>query len=276
VDSIQPDVNARNPHGVQETPHVGARHLMWLALGLILTLVVGLIGLNAVGARSAGIGQGPQGLWIWGATKATPTPTKTPAPPTSTPTPMRRADVRVPTPTPSPTAVPTPVADATSEAQAKELPTPPPEVVAVAKEHGIDVSGRYIIIDQDNQRMYVVSGPVLEKEMPISSGDPERHLFTPAWVGRVGVYWGTFSARGVSADNAWHLFKAPGGNILIHGLPYTVDASGRKIYQDMDKLGVSPASRGCIRILPTDAVWFSEWGPQGVPIVVLPYTRHDN
>ncbi len=197
---------------------------------------------------------------------ATPTPTKTPEPPRALPslTPQRLARVVLPSPTvpalppPTPTPVPT-------------RPAPPEDIVAVAREHHIDTTGRYIVVDQARQRMFVVDGPVLVRVLPISTGDPQRHLFTPAWVGRVGVYWGTFSAHGVSADNAWHLFKAPGGNILIHGLPYTTDASGRKIYQDMDKLGNTPASRGCIRLRPDDAVWFTKWGPAGVPIVILPH-----
>jgi lipoprotein-anchoring transpeptidase ErfK/SrfK len=34
---------------------------------------------------------------------------------------------------------------------------------------------------------------------------------------------------------------------------------------------VFPASRGCIRIAPEDAAWFSAWGPYNKPIVVLPW-----
>ena len=82
----------------------------------------------------------------------------------------------------------------------------------------------------------------------------------------------TFSdiANGVSADNAWYLFKA-GGSILIHSAPYTVADDGGKLYQGVDDLGVFPASRGCIRISPDDATWFTDWGPYDVPIVILPW-----
>ena len=179
-----------------------------------------------------------------------PTPPTTP-PPTPVPTPVT-------SPTPRPTATPTP-------------PSPPPFVVRAAREHGIDTRGRYIVVDQAHQRMYIVEGNALVRVLPVSTGDPQRGFFTPAWVGRVGVYWGTFSAHGVYADHAWHLFRAPGGNILIHGLPYTLDARGRKIYQDADALGKTPASRGCIRLRPDDAAWFTRWGPAGVPIVILPH-----
>ena len=179
---------------------------------------------------------------------------KTPATPTPRPQPTPS-----PSPTPSPTPTPTP------------WPTPDPHLVRVAQEHGINTQGRYIIVDQAEQRMYIVEGDRLIRVLPISSGDPQRGFFTPAWVGRVGVYWGTFSARGVYADEAWHLFQAPGGNILIHGLPYTLDPSGRKIYQDVNAVGRTPASRGCIRLFPQDAVWFTHWNPAGVPIVILPH-----
>ncbi len=148
---------------------------------------------------------------------------------------------------------------------------PPPEVVATARKYGIDTSGRYIVVDQARQQMYIVEGNTLVRVLPVSTGDPTHGFFTPAWVGRVGVYWGTFTAHGVYADNAWHLFQAPGGNILIHGLPYILDASGRKIYQDANALGKTPVSRGCIRLRPDDAEWFTRWGPAGVPIVILPH-----
>ncbi len=236
--------------------------IILLAILLVLTFSLGLVIL--------GNGDVAAGVWALSQMRSdrpTPTPTKTPAPQVPTPTPTATPLVRIITPTPSPTPEPT----ATPTPEPTAAPTPPPDIVAAAEAHGIDTGGRYIVIDQARQQMFVVENGVLVRALPVSTGDPERGLYTPAWVGRVGVYWGTFSARGVSADNAWHLFKAPGGNILIHGLPYTVDARGRKIYQDMDKLGKTPASRGCIRLRPEDAVWFTEWDPSGVPIVVLPH-----
>jgi len=95
---------------------------------------------------------------------------------------------------------------------------------------------------------------------------------TPAWEGVVGEYWGTFFAYEVYADEAWYLFKSL-GSILIHSSPYTVE-NGVKVYQDMEILGVHPASHGCIRLSPEDALWFTEWGPEGVPIVITPLEDH--
>jgi len=248
----------------------------------IIHLLLVLVIVGVLVASAFQLGQLVEELTAWGmdgravaAQAPASTPTKPPTPTetrasqprqpktfvffvTATPTVATTATPMPPTPTPVPTR-----------------PTPPPDIVEIARSHGIDTGGRYIVVDQAEQRMFIVDGNVLVRILPVSTGDPERRLFTPPWVGRVGVYWGTFSAHGVSADNAWHLFKAPGGNILIHGLPYTTDASGRKIYQDMDKLGNTPASRGCIRLRPDDARWFTEWGPAGVPIVILPHPRQE-
>ncbi len=104
--------------------------------------------------------------------------------------------------------------------------------------------------------------------MPVSTGDETRGYRTLAWYGLVGEYWGTFNAFGVYADEGWYLFE-DAGSILIHGAPYKL-VDGQKVYEDMDSLGASPASRGCIRLAPEDAAWFSAWQPQGTPIVILP------
>lgn len=244
---------------------------------LVITIAVLVVLIHWFALALLLVGGGDIGAGIWALSRAsgvaagepTPTPTKTPAPLRVRPTPTAPVVVNISLPTPTPT--PATTVAPPEPGSTPTLPTPPAEVVAAAASRGIDTSGRYIVVNQAEQRMYVVDGPVLERVLPVSTGDPEQGTFTPPWVGRVGAYWGTFSAHGVSADNAWHLFKTPAGNILIHGVPYTVDAGGRKIYQDLDKLGIAPASRGCIRLRPEDAVWFTEWDPQGVPIVILPY-----
>ncbi|MFZ2360964.1 MAG: L,D-transpeptidase family protein, partial [Anaerolineae bacterium] len=169
---------------------------------------------------------------------------------------------------PRPTATPTLPAEEAPPAQPE--PTPDPFLVEVAEAHGIDPAGSYVIVNQNAQRMTIVEQGRVLRTMPISSGDPDRGWFTPAWSGRIGEYWGTFTANGASADEAWYLFQA-GGSILIHSSPYTLAPDGSKLYQGMDELGVFPASRGCIRIAPEDAAWFSAWGPYNTPIVVLPW-----
>lgn len=183
--------------------------------------------------------------------EATPTPAAAPTP-TATPTPAPLQ--ALPAPTPAPTV----------------LPTPDPYLVEVARSHGIDPAGTYIVVNQNAQRMAIVENGLVLRSIPVSTGDPDRGWYTPGWSGRVGPFWGTFTANGVSADDAWYLFQA-GGSILIHSLPYTLAPDGTKLYQGRDELGVFPASRGCIRMDPEDAAWFTRWGPYGVPIVILPW-----
>jgi lipoprotein-anchoring transpeptidase ErfK/SrfK len=109
--------------------------------------------------------------------------------------------------------------------------------------------------------------------LAVTTGVPSQGWDTPAWFGLVGEYWGSFQgAGGVMADEGWWLFRR-GGNFLIHGLPYTLNAAGEKQYVGRDDLGAAPASHGCIRLDPEDARWFTDWQPQGKPIIILPLSR---
>lgn len=173
---------------------------------------------------------------------------------------------------PGPTVAPTlPAANAGQPAPAATVDAAPDAfLVQTVQDNGIDPTGSYVVVNQNAQRMIVVDDGRVLRTIPVSTGDPDRGWFTPAWSGRIGQYWGTFTANGVSADEAWYLFQA-GGSILIHSAPYTLAADGRKVYQGLDELGIFPASRGCIRIAPEDAVWFSAWQPYDKPIVILPW-----
>jgi len=110
--------------------------------------------------------------------------------------------------------------------------------------------------------MYVFEHGELVRDIPCSTGLPDPDKYTEAWSGTVGRYWGTFFAFDVYADEAWYLYKSA-GSILVHSLPYTYQ-NGYKVYQDREALGVRPASHGCVRIAPDDALWFTEWNPEGV------------
>ncbi|MEZ4770397.1 MAG: L,D-transpeptidase family protein [Caldilineales bacterium] len=194
---------------------------------------------------------------------ATPTPTAGPSP-TAT---------AVLTPSPLPTSLPEATPEATpaqAEPTAVPLPTPDSFVADVVSRAGIDPAGTFVLVNQNAQRMTVVQDGAVVRELAVSTGDPDRGWYTPAWTGRIGEYWGTFTANGVFADNAWYLFKA-GGSILIHSAPYTLGEDGSKLYQGVGDLGVFPASRGCIRVSPDDATWFTDWGPYDVPIIILPW-----
>jgi lipoprotein-anchoring transpeptidase ErfK/SrfK len=69
------------------------------------------------------------------------------------------------------------------------------------------------------------------------------------------------------ADFKWFLFQDLYGSILIHSVPYTRQGED-KVYDQLDALGLRPASRGCVRISPEDAAWLKAWDPVGVPIEI--------
>lgn len=208
---------------------------------------------------------------------ATPTPTKTPTPvvgglraPGFAFVPLARAPLPTPTPIPTPTPTPIPtIAPTPLPAEAK----PPLWAEAAARAEGLDPVGSYIVVDQNNQQMAVIVGGRLLRLLHVTTGDPRYGWETPAWSGVIGPYWGTFRGRGgVMADDGWWLFAGPGGNFLIHSLPYTLGPDGRKHYLGADELGAMPASNGCIRLAPDDAAWFTALDPEGMPIIILPYT----
>lgn len=168
----------------------------------------------------------------------------------------------LPTLSPSPTLTMAPTATATATLSPSPVPTRGPE--AYYK--------RFILIDQDVQTMYVYENGVMIRRIPVSTGNPEhKETMTPAWEGEVGRFVGTFFSFGTWADEAWYLFDHY-GSMLIHGAPY-IKQDGKKIYQDLDALGVRPVSHGCIRLPPEEAEWFSRWGPQGAHVIILPLTR---
>lgn len=209
--------------------------------------------------------------------RLTATPTKTPAaPPLATFTATPLPPLATPSATAAATATPQvpdalaqpPVIAPTAAAPAHALPD---ELLEIACQWGIDPAGRFIIVDQNRQQMHVAAAGLEVRTLPVSTGNPDQNFSTPGWSGVIGQYWGSFHAEGVWADNAWYLFTLPGGGtILVHSAPYTLD-NGIRTYQGLDALGLYPASRGCIRLLPQDAEWFTSWQPQGVPIVILPW-----
>jgi len=239
-----------------------------------LVLLLALVLLATLSATTwAAWGTKLRSNWLAGLeARTTATPTRTPRPNTETPTIAALVPVVVaftPTPVPVATAIPS-KATSTSEPM-------PPDLVAVVQRYGMDPARRFIAVSQDAQQMTIWdpnAGVTLSdklRRLPISTGDESRGFRTPAWYGLVGRFWGTFNAFGVFADEGWYLYE-DNGSILIHGAPYKL-IDGQKVYQELDALGNYPASRGCIRLTPEDARWFTRWDPQGVPLVVLPRTR---
>ncbi len=194
---------------------------------------------------------------------ATATPTRTPRPETSTPTPATvDLAIVIPTATAQPTVAPAPAA---ARPTAEPLM---PHLVRVAERYGMDMSRRFVVVDLDSQTMIAWNPGQPTRIMPVSTGDESRGYRTLAWYGLVGDYWGTFQASDVHADEGWYLFE-DAGHILIHSTPYRL-VDGQKVYEQVDALGAYPASKGCIRLTPEDAKWFTDWNPKGIPIVILP------
>lgn len=115
--------------------------------------------------------------------------------------------------------------------------------------------------------MHVFEGWREIRAFPVSTGFPDPQKQTPEWSGRVGKYVGTFEAFGTHQDDGWYLFS-DGGDVLLHSIPYTLDEAGNKVYLDLEELGRSPASHGCIRLAPEDAAWLTSWDPEGVPVTI--------
>jgi hypothetical protein len=180
---------------------------------------------------------------------------------TATPVPTL-GPTRTPVPTATWTPTPTPTVPLTATPSPTLLPTRGPE--AYYK--------RLIVVDQDIQTMFVYQNGALIRRIPVSTGKPdEESTMTPAWEGEVGRYVGTFFAFGTFADDAWYLFEHY-GSMLIHSAPY-IKQSGRKVYQEVDLLGVRPASHGCIRLPPDESKWFTAWEPHGAHVIIKALTR---
>lgn len=170
------------------------------------------------------------------------------------------------TPTMTATATHTPVATSTPRPTPTPTQPPPPAPTAPPTPSAAIQTNKAIFIDQATQMMYVYEDDVLIRTMAVSTGIPADGTYTPAWQGHVGHYVGTFSSFGTTQDEGWYLFQSDGG-ILIHGNPYNI-VDGVKVYVELEALGHYPASHGCIRLSPEDAVWFTQWNPQGAYCVI--------
>ena len=176
----------------------------------------------------------------------------------------------LPAPAARPTAAQTPAVWPTGNTAKvlNPLPTatPMPTITLTARPEALH--RRLVQVDQSEQMVYVYENGQEIRRMPCSTGRRGEETYTPAWEGEVGKYVGTFFGFGVYADEGWYLFDHYGG-MLIHGAPYLVE-DGAKVYQDLDALGVRPTSHGCIRLVPDDAVWFTEWEPRGAHMIISP------
>jgi lipoprotein-anchoring transpeptidase ErfK/SrfK len=127
---------------------------------------------------------------------------------------------------------------------------------------------RHLVVNQDEQLMFVYENDTIIYTIPVSTGAPVTNRFTPPWQGVVGDDWGGGWFRNQQrADFMWFLFPGPEGSILIHSVPYTITAD-LKVHDQLESLGVEPVSNGCIRVSPENGAWLKNWGPVGVPITI--------
>lgn len=198
-------------------------------------------------------------------TRPRPSATRTSTPPPSS----------SPSPSPSATHTASPVVRAANAGRTPIVgrPEPPTPLAANALTLTPPTNGRYLLVNQDEQRMYVYENGREVRQIKVSTGQPVANAFTPAWRGKVGPFWGSapFRNSDLWADYIWYLFPGDQGSILIHSVPYT-RSGNTKIYDRPEALGVKPASRGCIRISPEDAEWLAAWNPVGVLIEITPWS----
>ncbi len=245
-------------------PRASRRTPIILILALVIVAALAGTVWAAWGANRAARWNPLAGLIAAAGADATATPTRTPRPETPEPT-LAPVDLAIATVAPTATATATPAPAPTARPTTEPLL---PHMIKVAEKYGMDMTRRFVVVDLASQTMAVWDPGAPARIMPVSTGDESRGYRTLSWYGLVGDYWGTFQASGVYADEGWYLFE-DAGHILIHSTPYKL-VDGQKVYEDTDALGAYPASKGCIRLTPEDAQWFTAWNPKGVPIVILP------
>lgn len=125
--------------------------------------------------------------------------------------------------------------------------------------------------------MHVYENGIEVRTIPVSTGAPATHTFTPVWRGVVGSDQGSgfFGNTALYADYMWYLFPGPQGSILIHSVPYTYSGEV-KVYDQLNTLGVKPVSLGCVRVSPEDAAWLKTWNPVDVSIEITRWSGQIN
>ena len=183
------------------------------------------------------------------------------------------AATRFPDPTTLPAITLTSVAPSETPVPTSTLnPTATPVPLPIATRGPEAYYKRLIVVDQDSQTMMVYQNGAKIRQMPVSTGKPDDPTtITPAWEGDVGRYVGTFFSFGTWQDEGWYLFEHYGA-MLVHGNPF-LKRDGKKEYQQLDALGTRPASHGCIRMPPEEAVWFTSWKPEGAHVIIRALAR---
>lgn len=122
-------------------------------------------------------------------------------------------------------------------------------------------SDKYTVkVHIDTQKVEIYKNDTLIKIMECSTGLTEGDYDTPLGNFKINDYFGESFYNAKYGEGARYWVGFIGATYLFHSLP--VDSNGHIIKEEAAKLG-TPASHGCIRLIPNDAFWFYENIPTG-------------
>ncbi|GFZ29550.1 hypothetical protein CSC2_00760 [Clostridium zeae] len=117
----------------------------------------------------------------------------------------------------------------------------------------------------DTQKVEIYKNDTLIKIMECSTGLTEGDYDTPVGNFKINDYFGESFYNAKYGEGARYWVGFIGATYLFHSLP--VDSNGHIIEDEAAKLG-TPASHGCIRLIPNDAFWFYENIPTGTNVEI--------
>lgn len=117
----------------------------------------------------------------------------------------------------------------------------------------------------ETQKVEIYKNNTLIKIMECSTGLTEGDYDTPVGSFKINDYFGESFYNAKYGEGARYWVGFIGATYLFHSLP--VDSKGDIIKEEAAKLG-TPASHGCIRLIPNDAFWFYENIPKESDVVI--------
>lgn len=141
--------------------------------------------------------------------------------------------------------------------------TQPPPAGAIGNNGGDKDSVIWIDVDVTKQRVYIMRGSAVEREMVASTGMKGKE--TPLGEFKIqnrGDWF--FSDKYQEGAKWWASFK-DWGVYLFHSLP--MDKERNIIPEEAALLG-QPASHGCVRLTVEDAKWIYDNMKQGTKVVI--------
>lgn len=121
----------------------------------------------------------------------------------------------------------------------------------------------WIDVDVTKQRVYVMKGGTVMREMTASTGMPGYE--TPLGTFQVQNRGEWFYSEKYQEGARWWVSFKDWGVYLFHTVP--MDRQKNIIQSEADKLG-QPASHGCVRLSVDDAKWIYDNIEQGTKVVI--------